>query len=244
MDTYRQPGKVIDACEMLTPIMARFALAGADPLKRYPIVVPTHKPCLFSRNKFDKFLAFFKKVLEICLVPDISQNSAEGIGANTGAICLHFRWVPVRVMLTFFSDSSGQGRDWHHTVLPAEYTTQCLSRDSAGNCGLSSYCVKRSRKGGGYIMERLDADSYETKPENYRAMVDAVMKYGWYDRNISPRPKDLLQTNNVPVAQGVLTPWEVKKRELGGVQGDEDLIRIPWETIEGMAFNWLWSWAW
>jgi hypothetical protein len=44
-----------------------------------------------------------------------------------------------------------------------------------------------------------------------------------------------------PVA--MVTPWEVKLRELGGVTGDEALIRTPWENLERMAYHWLWLWT-
>jgi hypothetical protein len=43
--------------------------------------------------------------------------------------------------------------------------------------------------------------------------------------------------------QGMVTPWEAKKAELGGVTGDEDMIRQPWEQLEAMAYNWLWQWV-
>ena len=66
MDTYRQPDKVIAACDVLTYEMANFALATADPLKRYPIFVPTHKATFMSPAQFDKFYwPSFKKTMEI-----------------------------------------------------------------------------------------------------------------------------------------------------------------------------------
>jgi hypothetical protein len=40
----------------------------------------------------------------------------------------------------------------------------------------------------------------------------------------------------------MVTPWETKLAELGGVKGDEGLIRRPWEQLEGMAYAWLWQW--
>lgn len=86
---------------------------------------------------------------------------------------------------------------------------------------------------------------YTTKPENYRAMFDAVLKYGWYDKGIKPQPLPPLPVKGqIDFGKpGMLTPWEVKKAELGGVIGDEDLIKKPWERLESMAFNWLWAWA-
>jgi hypothetical protein len=43
--------------------------------------------------------------------------------------------------------------------------------------------------------------------------------------------------------QGMVTPWEVKFAELGGLQGEEDLIRRPWENLEKLAYSWVWQWV-
>jgi hypothetical protein len=41
----------------------------------------------------------------------------------------------------------------------------------------------------------------------------------------------------------MITPWEVKRAELGGVMGDEELIRKPWEMLESMGYAWIWQWV-
>jgi hypothetical protein len=87
---------------------------------------------------------------------------------------------------------------------------------------------------------------YDTKPENYRAMIDAILEFGTYDTNIKPKPK---VSESPPKKirglekQGMVTPWEVKRAEIGEIQGDEDLIRKPWEGLERMAYSWLWQWV-
>jgi hypothetical protein len=99
-------------------------------------------------------------------------------------------------------------------------------------------------EGGGYIISGGCNVPYTTKPENFRAMIDAVMEYGVYDKNIRPQPKTApageIRAFKYPK---MVTPWEAKRAELGGVQGDEDLIRRPWEMLESMAYIWLWQWA-
>jgi hypothetical protein len=56
---------VVAACDALVPVMINNALATADPLKRWPIFVPTHKGCFMSPKQFDTFYwPSFKKVLE------------------------------------------------------------------------------------------------------------------------------------------------------------------------------------
>ena len=56
LDCRRQPDNVIAACEALVPSQINFALATADPFKRWPVFVPTHKPCFMSPKQFDTFL--------------------------------------------------------------------------------------------------------------------------------------------------------------------------------------------
>jgi hypothetical protein len=75
-------------------------------------------------------------------------------------------------------------------------------------------------------------------------MIDAVMEYGVYDKNVKPRPRTApagkIEAFEFPKR---VTPWAVKRDELGGVKGDEDLIRRPWELLESMAYVWLWQWT-
>ncbi|MGB9846745.1 MAG: uroporphyrinogen decarboxylase family protein, partial [Desulfotomaculales bacterium] len=65
LDIYRRPEKVVEACEVLVDEMVNLALVTADPLKRYPIFVPTHKACFLSPKQFETFYwPSFKKTLE------------------------------------------------------------------------------------------------------------------------------------------------------------------------------------
>jgi hypothetical protein len=101
-------------------------------------------------------------------------------------------------------------------------------------------------KGGGYMISGGCNIPYTAKPENFRAMIDAVMEFGVYDSSIKPMPKPAPEAKN-PIPglnpQRMVTPWSVIKEEWGGVQGDEDLIRKPWEKLEAMAYNWMWQWV-
>jgi hypothetical protein len=87
---------------------------------------------------------------------------------------------------------------------------------------------------------------YDTKPENYRAMIDAILEFGTYDTSIKPMPKVI---DSAPKGihglkkHGMVTSWEVKSTEIGEIRGDEDLIRKPWEALEKMAYSWIWQWV-
>lgn len=99
-------------------------------------------------------------------------------------------------------------------------------------------------KGGGYIVSGGCSFPYDTKPENFKAMIEAVMDYGWHDRDIKTRPRSTPQTGAVEGLEprSVLTPWEVKKAELGQIMGDEHLIKKNWDQLEAMAHTFIWQW--
>ena len=247
MDCYRQPDKVIAACDVLVNEMVNIALATADPLKRWPIFVPTHKACFMSPKEFDSFYwPSFKKVLEILI----------GAGHTIRAY-LEGDW----------------GRHWHHMLeLPKGKVLcdidnegdifkakeeighhQCLAggiKDSQFILGtpeemrqqVKTLCETVGR-GGGYIISGGCNFPYTTKPENLRALIDGVMEYGVYDKSVKPRPRPALTGAVTGIPPRMVTPWEVKKTEINGVMGDEEMIRTPWETLEAMAYVWLWQWV-
>ena len=101
---------------------------------------------------------------------------------------------------------------------------------------------------GGLILNGGCAIPYSTRPENFRAFVDATLEYGKYSRTEKPR----LKKTPAPDASGpvpghpprVITPWEIRLKELGGVMGDEKLVRDAWEMLERRAFCWLHLWDW
>lgn len=42
---------------------------------------------------------------------------------------------------------------------------------------------------------------------------------------------------------GVCLPFETKLRELGGLTGDEGLVRAGWESLDSAAYLYLWFWV-
>ncbi len=248
MDCYRQPDKVIAACDILSYEMANFALFTADPLKRWPIFVPTHKAMFMSPEQFDTFYwPSFKKTIEILIKAGHTVRAyLEGDWSHHWH---HFQELPKGKVLC---DIDNQGDIFKAKKDLAGY--QCIAggiKDSQFILGTPEEMRQQVKhlcetvgQGGGYIISGGCNFPYTTKPENLRALIDAVMEYGIYDKTIKSQPK-------TPPAGEItdfkfprmVTPWEVKKAELGGVAGDEDLIRKPWEQLEAMAYIWLWQWS-
>lgn len=248
MDCFRQPEKVVAACDRLVEEAANTALALADPLRRWPIFVPTHKACFLSPEQFDTFYwPSFKKVLEILI--DAGHTVRAYLEGDWGLHWRHMLELPKGKVLC---DIDNQGDIFkakkdigHH---------QCLAggiKDSQFILGTPEEMREQVKllcetvgQGGGYIIGGGCNFPYTTKPENFGAMIDAVLEYGLYDTRARPRPRTApageVRAFKYPK---MVTPWEKKRAELGGVTGDEALIRKPWETLEAMAYVWLWQWV-
>jgi len=250
-DTMRQPDKVLEACDVLVPVMVKFALSIADPFRRYPLFVPTHKPMFMSPRQFDKFYwPSFKKVLQGII--DAGHRVRCYMEGDWSAHWHHFLELPKGSILLDVDDPAenifkAKAEIGHHMAiaggLPA--TMLILGSPEEVDARVKLVCEKCA-PGGGFILSGPCYIPSNTKVENYRAMLAAALKYGWYDKSIKPRPLEPLPIVNAPGRigdKGMLTPWAVKKAELGGVTGDEALIQNSWESLEDMAFNWLWQWV-
>ena len=228
MDTYRQPDKVIAACDVLTYEMANFALATADPLKRYPALRPHPQGDLHvSRGVRQVLLALLQK-------DDGNPHrrrlqdprlSGRGTGDITG---ITFLELPKGTVLC---DIDNQGDVFKAKKEIGHH--QCISggiKDSQFILGTPEEMRERvkllcesSGRGAATLINGGCNFPHDTKAENFRAMIEAVLEYGIYDQSVKPRPKPTPEAGPVTAFTypRMVTPWEVKKAELGGVQGDE-----------------------
>ncbi|EGO65597.1 uroporphyrinogen decarboxylase family protein [Acetonema longum] len=249
-DTYRRPKQVLEACDVLVDVMTRFALSTADPFKRYPIFVPTHKACFMSPKQFDTFYwPSFKKVL-LNLI-DAGYTVRAYLEGDWGQHWHHMLELPKGKVLC---DIDTQGDIFkakadigHHQAIAGGVPDSMFILGSTQEIDEKVHQLCETvGKGGGYMISGGCNVPYDTKPENFRAMIDAIMRYGWYDKSIQPKPKAAPAAKadyDAIAKQYRVTPWEVRAKELGGVMGDEELIKKPWDDLEAMAFNWMWSWA-
>ncbi|HWR06491.1 uroporphyrinogen decarboxylase family protein [Sporomusa sp.] len=250
MDTYRRPKLVLEACDVLVDVMTRFALSTADPLRRYPIFVPTHKACFMSPKQFDTFYwPSFKRVLEKLI--DSGYTVRAYLEGDWSQHWHHFNELPKGKVLC---DIDTQGDIFkakadfgHHQAISGGIpdSTFILGTPAEVNERVHHLC-ETVGKGGGFIINGGCNIPYDTKPENFRAMIDTILKYGWYDKNIKAMPKAApeprLAIDDI-AKQYRITPWTERSKELGGVTGNEALIQKPWDNLEAMAFNWLWTWS-
>jgi uroporphyrinogen-III decarboxylase len=250
MDSYRQPDKVLDACDVLVEEMVHLGLATADPQKRYPIFVPTHKPTFLSPEQFDRFYwPSFKKVMEMLIEAGYTIRAyLEGDWSNHWHHMLELPKGKVLCDIDTQGDIFKAKKDFgHHQCIAGGMpdSTLILGNPQEVRTQVKSLC-ETVAVDGGFIINGGCNIPYTTKPENFKAMVDAVMEYGVYDSSVSPKPKTAPPTPSQFKSLGkrrLLVPWEVKRVELGEIKGNEDLIRMPWEMLEGMAHTWMWQWV-
>lgn len=249
MDIFRQPENVIKACDIIVHEISNFALSTADPFKRYPIFVPTHKAMFLSPDQFDKFYwPSFKKTLEILIESGYTVRAY--LEGNWDVHLHRLRELPRGKVLC---DIDNPGNIYKAKEILAGY--QCIA-GGVDNSDLILGTPRQIRESvkhlcetigqdGGYIISGGCFFPYDTKPENFRAMVDAVLEFGVYDSGIINEPRALdpeKKKSRHLNPQTLPTPWAVKKEALGGVKGNEQLIQAPWEQLEFMAYNWMWQW--
>jgi hypothetical protein len=252
IDIFKQPDKVTEACDAIIPDIVNAALATADPLRRYPIFMPLHRGChpFLSPKQFAQFYwPSFKKAMMMLI--NAGYTLRLYLEGDWGPNWHYFREMPKGKLIL---DIDGPGDifkakedlgDWQCIAGGMPDSTLILGTPEDVRERVKMLCNSLG-KNGGYIINGGNGIPYDTKPENYRAMIDAVLEYGRYKDTIdfepqmSPNPPDGWE----PPPKAVITPWEVKREELGDITGDEQLIKNGWETLEHMAFNWLWTWLW
>jgi len=254
IDIFERPEKVLEACQALIPDLVNCSIASADPLKRYPIMLPLHRgnhPFL-SPKQFDIFYwpSLFKAVM---LLIENGYTIRAYLEGNWTPNWHHWTEVPRGKVLCDIDNKADIVRAKKEIG-----DNVCLGGgipDSMFILGTPDEIRARVRelcetvgKDGGLVLNGGCCIPYLTKPENFRAFIDATLEYGKYSDTIKPN----LKKAPIPLSAGhvsgqpprVVTPWEVRVKESGGVMGDEGMIKEAWEMFERRAFCWLHFWDW
>ena len=255
IDIYERPEKVLAACEALIPDLVNVALASADPQKRLPIFLPLHRGChpFLSPRQFDMFYwpSLKKMLMKLIEAGYAVRAYLEGDWTPNWH---HYNEFPRGKLICDIDNKADIFRAKDEIG-----DTVCLAGgipDSMFILGTPEQIRSRVKqlcetvgKDGGLIINGGCNIPYGTKPGNFRAYVEATLEYGRYSDTIKPKLKPApaaTQSQSIPsgYSPGVITPWDVKLRELGEVMGDEELLRASWEMLEEQAYRWLLFWAW
>ena len=185
MDIYRQPEKVLAACEALAPHLCHVALSGADPEKQIPVAVWMHRGCspFISPQQFERF--YWPTLKEI--VEEIWSHGHQILFYAEGDWDLHLQYVAQlpEGSLIYHVDRGDIFKA--HEVLGEKF---CLSGGIPNDLlafgtpdQVREYCKKvidGVARDGGYIMDASAIMQDDTKIENVRAMTEVTRQYGVY----------------------------------------------------------------
>lgn len=251
-DIFRRPEKIEEACEAIIPHIVNAVLAIADPQRRYPIHMPLHRGCtpFLSPKQFDTFYWPSLKKVMLMLI-SAGYTIRPYLEGNWESNWYHFLEIPAGNLILdvdnpadIFKAKKELGTQ-HCIAGGMPDSTLILGNPSDVRDKVRELCEKLA-PGGGYIINGGCGIPYDTKPENYRAMIDGVLEFGRYKDDIDFIPKigeQPLQDWDPPT-KSFVTHWKEKKESLDLIPGDEEMIQDEWEKLEHMAFNWLWSWLW
>ncbi len=248
-DMFRQKDEIKEAVQKIMEINCANAVAGLDPNKQFPIFIATHKPCFMSPKQFDEFYwpTFFEGMMKFINAGYKFRVFLEG---NWGPHWEHLADFPKGSVIwdvdneadifdakKKFGDKSfitgGIPTDMFILGSPDEIRERvkllCETIGKDGGWG---------PQGGGHVPN-------DAKPENVRALVEAINEYGVYDSAKMPKHQDKYDQDlklDIPWKVPVYTPWETFRDEHGwDIQGDEEMIKTHWERLERMAFSWIFS---
>ena len=249
-DLYRQPEKVLAACDVVVPLIVSSAIRGADALRRYPIHMPFHKAPVLSAGQFETFYwPSLKRVMLLLIEAGFTIRAyMEGSWSRHWH---HMLELPKgRVLCDVDSQDDifrAKADIGHHVCLAGGLPDSLLILGTPEEVRqrVRTLCEKAAADGGLIVNGGCNIPR-NTKPENFRAMVDAVLEFGRHGETWKPRPKEghaPLDATRLPELP-LLVPWEAKLAEWGGsVQGDANMIRESWEQLEKMAVDFIMLWT-
>ncbi|MFZ1935545.1 MAG: uroporphyrinogen decarboxylase family protein [Thermoguttaceae bacterium] len=185
MDMFRQPKKVLAACEALAPHLLQVAASGADPEKNVPIGLWMHRGCVpfLSPKQFEQYYwPTLKWITE-----QLWARGHQTLYYAEGEWNASLKWIAelpersivyhvdrgdvfevARVLGEKFCISGG---------IPNDLLAFGKPDDVRGFCKKVIDGVARD---GGYIMDASAIVQDDTKAENLRAMTDFTREYGVY----------------------------------------------------------------
>ena len=185
MDMFRQPNKVLAACEALAPHLLAVALGGADPEKNVPIGLWMHRGCVpfLSPKQFEQYYwPTLKWITE-----ELWARGHQTLYYAEGEWNANLTWIaelPERSIV--YHVDRGDVFEVHKALGDKFCISGGLHNDvlAFGTPDDVRECCRKIIDGvardGGYIMDASAIMQDDTKPENLRAMTDFTREYGVY----------------------------------------------------------------
>jgi uroporphyrinogen-III decarboxylase len=184
-DLFRQPQKVLAACEALAPQLLHVATSGADPDKNVPIGLWMHRGCVpfLSPSQFERYYwPTLKWIIE-----ELWKRGHQTLFYAEGEWNPNLKWIaqlPERSIV--FHVDRGDIMEVHKALGEKFCLSGGVPNDllAFGTPDEVRACCKRVIDGvarqGGYIMDASAIMQDDTRAENLRAMTDFTRQYGVY----------------------------------------------------------------
>ncbi|MFV1967309.1 MAG: uroporphyrinogen decarboxylase family protein [Pirellulaceae bacterium] len=261
-DLFERRDKVVAACEALAPHLAHVAKVTADPTGSVPVGYWMHRGGV-------PFVSpeIFENIYWATLKPIVQELWAEGhqtlfyAEGNWDYHLESFAELPERSIVYHIDQGDiFKARDvlGDKFCLSGGVTNTLLSlgkpEEVRARC---KEIIDGIAKEGGYIMDASAIVQNDATVENLRAMTEATLEYGVYDRGHAPadltpggpRPlPDDAQPGRFLAAPppersqpGECYPWSKKRAEIDRIEGDEELVRRIWQEMEGLSNAFIWQ---
>jgi len=185
MDMYRQPEKVLAACEALAPHLLHVALSGADPDKNVPIGLWMHRGCVpfLSPEQFERF--YWPTLKEI--IEALWARGHQTLFYAEGEWNPNLKYIAGLPELSIvYHVDRGDIFEVHKAVghkfclsggIPNDLLAFGTPQEVRDHCKRVIDGVARD---GGYIMDASAIMQDDASIENVRAMTDFTREYGVY----------------------------------------------------------------
>jgi hypothetical protein len=249
-DLHKQPQKVRAACEALAPHLYRIALDSSDPTGTVPIGFWMHRSCvpLIAPEHFSGiFWPTLKPIIE-----ELWRHGRQTLFYAEGNWDYHlddFAALPEN-SIVYHMDQANPA-----TVVKKLGGRFCLS-GGIPNALLAFGSAEQVRakvrevlelcaRNGAYIMDASAIVQNDAAVENMRALTEATLEHGVYDRGrlpaatkSKPAPQPIGRATRTPA--GSVEPWERAQRRFPKVIGNEALVKNIWAQTDELAYMFAW----
>jgi len=263
VDMAERPKKVLEACEALMPHLYHVALATADPQRQVPIGFWMHRGCVpfVSPGQFEShYWPTLRPIIE-----ELWRSGHQTLFYAEGDWDRHlerFTELPERSIVYHVDrgDIFEAHRKLHHKFclsggIPNDLLAIGSPDDVRARCRKVIDGVARD---GGYIMDAAAIMQSDTKVGNLRAMTDFTREYGAYASPSRPSAGRVAQVKPPPGTSfgpgygmpepacggptpGTCIPWDLKRRELPTIMGDEEILERVWADIDALGNMFIWQ---
>ncbi len=262
LDLAAQPEKVLAACEALQPHLAHVALSTADPSGQLPVGFWMHRGCVpfVTPEQFDTvYWPTLKPIIQ-----ELWKHGHQTLFYAEGDWNHHleaFAELPDRSivyhvdMADIFEVHRALG---HKFCLSGGIPNFILWHGSPDD--VRDHCRKvidGVAVDGGYIMDASAIMQNDTDVENLRALTDFTHEYGAYGptSDMPLRDPDAAAFEaeeyadggepppfpEVQPKPGVCIPWGEKRKEVGEIAGDAELMERVWTDVDAFGNMFIWQ---